>query len=263
MNFLLGADPEVFLQKDGYFFSGFGMIKGDKRHPQKVDKGAVQVDGMALEFNIDPATCEEEFVNNVQAVMGTLQSMVPEYQLTPTPTAHFTPEYMATQPDEALELGCEPDFCAYTGKANDKPDGNVCYRTGAGHVHIGITENKDIDDPIHKQMCDIIARELDVYLALPSLLFDEDTERRSLYGKAGCIRYKEYGLEYRVLSNKWLSSPELISWVYRSVATCLRNLSAGVRHQDTLDNVEEIINNSDVEAAKAIIKQLGLEVPNV
>lgn len=263
MNFLLGADPEVFLEKGGHFFSGFGLIKGDKQRPFKVDKGAVQVDGMALEFNIDPATCEEEFVNNIQAVMDTLQSMVPEYKLTPVPTAHFTPEYMSTQPEEALILGCEPDYCAYTGEANEKPDANVTFRTGAGHVHIGFTEGQKISDPIHKQTCDIIARELDIYLAIPSLIFDTDRERRALYGKAGCLRYKEYGLEYRVLSNKWLSSPELISWVYRSVATCLRNLSQGIRYQDSIGNVEQIINESDVEAAVGIIEELGLEVPNV
>ena len=52
---LVGCDPEVFVKQNGVFKSAFGLIKGDKKNPQKIRNGAVQVDGMALEFNIDPA----------------------------------------------------------------------------------------------------------------------------------------------------------------------------------------------------------------
>jgi hypothetical protein len=38
--------------------------------------------------------------------------------------------------------------------------------------------------------------------------------RRELYGKAGAFRPKPYGVEYRVLSNRWLNSEALIRWVY-------------------------------------------------
>jgi hypothetical protein len=58
MEFKIGADPEFFLRDKatGKFVSAHGLIPGTKRQPMKVDKGAVQVDGMALEFNIDPVT---------------------------------------------------------------------------------------------------------------------------------------------------------------------------------------------------------------
>ena len=59
---LIGCDPEVFVKKDGLFKSAHGLIKGDKKNPFKIRSGAVQVDGMALEFNIDPAHNEDEFV---------------------------------------------------------------------------------------------------------------------------------------------------------------------------------------------------------
>ena len=52
---LVGCDPEVFVAKGGKFISAHGMIPGTKKAPHKVERGAVQVDGMALEFNIDPA----------------------------------------------------------------------------------------------------------------------------------------------------------------------------------------------------------------
>ena len=57
---LVGCDPEVFVAQGGVFKSAYNLIKGDKKNPQKIRSGAVQVDGMALEFNIDPAATENE-----------------------------------------------------------------------------------------------------------------------------------------------------------------------------------------------------------
>ena len=255
MDFLLGADPEVFVKIGDKFLSAFGLVKGDKLNPHKVKHGAVQVDGMALEFNIDPATNKEEFVNNIQAVMATLQGMVPEYELAAVPTAHFGAEYIATQPPEATELGCEPDFNAYTSAVNPKPNADLPFRTGAGHVHVGWTENAD--DPLHLEMCETLIKELDAVLGLPSLFLDGDTQRREMYGKAGAYRPKTYGVEYRVLSNFWLQSEELIEFIYQGVSRAITNLSEGTTLYDKYD-VEAIINSGDMKAADAIVKRHNL-----
>jgi len=58
MKILVGCDPELFVKKDGVLVSAHGLVQGSKEHPFRVSKGAVQVDGMALEFNIDPAEDE-------------------------------------------------------------------------------------------------------------------------------------------------------------------------------------------------------------
>ena len=102
---LVGCDPEVFVKQAGVFKSAFNLIKGDKKHPQKVRNGAVQVDGMALEFNIDPAHSEDEFCYYVQDVLDTMTKMVPEYEVVAVPVAHFDAGYMKLQPAAALELG--------------------------------------------------------------------------------------------------------------------------------------------------------------
>ena len=86
---LVGADPEVFVQQQGIFRSAYNLIKGDKKNPQRVNKGAVQVDGMALEFNIEPAANADEFLVNIDTVFNTLRSMVPDYDIAVTPVAHF------------------------------------------------------------------------------------------------------------------------------------------------------------------------------
>jgi len=94
MDMLFGADPELFVFQHGKVQSGYGLIEGDKENPFKVENGAVQVDGMALEFNIDPAMDEEGFVFNLESVMRQLQKMVPDYELHADPVAHFGAEFI-------------------------------------------------------------------------------------------------------------------------------------------------------------------------
>lgn len=263
MNFKFGADPELFVQKDGTFISGHGLIQGDKENPYPVNHGAVQVDGMALEFNIDPALDEEGFVFNIESVLSQLKAMVPEYNLVATPVAHFTAEYLDIQPKEAKELGCDPDFNAWTGLQNSVPDNTVVFRTGSGHIHIGWTDNASITEPEHVSNAQAMVRQLDFYLGLPSLQFDADTQRRELYGKAGAHRIKPYGVEYRVLSNSWLRSRDLMAWAFRASKKAATDLVNGVRLQDKFGDIQEIINTSDVKKAMKIISAAKLEVPCV
>lgn len=256
---LIGADPELFAKSGDTYLSAHGMIPGDKKNPHRVKDGAVQVDGMALEFNIEPAATRQEFRTNIYSVLEQLRAMVPEVEVVADPVARFTEDYMATQCREALELGCDPDYNAWTGLRNRRPDVSLPIRTGSGHVHIGWTETEI--DQAHIDMCEPFVRQLDFYLALVSLTFDSDTERRSMYGQAGAYRPKTYGLEYRVLSNKWLSDPTLVDWVYDSTVACFDSMFEGPPLFEKHGNIQPIINNSDIAAAKAIIEEENLPVP--
>lgn len=258
---LVGCDPEVFVKKNGVFHSAHNLIKGDKKNPQKVKCGAVQVDGMALEFNIDPAATEGEFLINVQTVYDIMASMVPGFELVATPVADFPMEYLATQPAEALELGCEPDFNAWSRDVNPRPDGERPMRTASGHVHVGWTADEDIADGNHVRRAQDVVKQLDFYLGLPSLMYDTDVRRRSMYGKAGACRYKSYGVEYRTLSNMWLNSPELIKWVFRTTKKAVEDLMNGNSLVERHGDIQAIINNSDAKAARKIILAERLEVP--
>lgn len=264
LNILIGCDPEIFVKKDGQFVSAHGLIKGDKDNPTPVEKGAVQVDGMALEFNINPAATEQEFVGNVEHVMKLLDAMVPGYELAPVPVAHFPLEYIAAQPREARELGCNPDFNAYTGFANRKPNANRPMRTASGHIHIGWTEGQNILDESHMAACHAVAKQCDIMLGLASLFYDNDTERRSMYGQGGCIRYKPYGVEYRTLSNAWLLTPERMSWVFRNTKKAMEMLFSGNALYQEAEamgvDIQAIINNSDKDAAEPLIRRWNLEL---
>lgn len=261
--FKFGADPELFVKKNGVFVSGHGLIPGDKKSPYPVANGAVQVDGMALEFNIDPVDNEEDFIFNLDSVMSQLIKMVDGYEVVASPVADFTREYMDSQPVEAKELGCEPDYNAWSEEENPNPNVEVCFRTGSGHLHIGWEDGVDIEDMKHKKMSQAVVKQLDYYLGLPSLFFDNDTQRRELYGKAGAHRVKPYGVEYRVLSNKWLSSHSLMSWVFNNAKKALEDMFDGKFLPKDGGDIQEIINTSDMKKAEVLINRYGLGVPNV
>jgi hypothetical protein len=227
INVLLGADPELFVVDNaGRPRSAHGLVPGTKESPHKVKCGAVQVDGMALEFNIDPAKTENEFVGNIKTVMKELRKMTPEeFKFHIKPSVRFHGNHLRTQPDEAKELGCMPDFNVYTMAENPRPDSNTTLRTASGHIHIGVGEPvEDPNEEMHVIRCATLAKHLDLFLGLRSLEWDADQTRRKLYGNPGAIRLKPYGLEYRVLSNQWLENENLIRFVYKQTMACIADL---------------------------------------
>lgn len=263
MEILIGCDPELFVKQNNLFQSAWNLIRGDKKNPQKVRNGAVQVDGMALEFNIVPASTEDQFLYNVKDVLDQLVKMVPGYQVVAVPVAHFTEEHMKLQPPEALELGCDPDYNGWTGDQNIKPNADRPMRTASGHVHIGWRAPLPEDEILYQEFVDAagMARQQDFYLGLGSLFYDADQERRQMYGNPGCFRVKPYGMEYRTLSNAWLRSDELTKWVHRNAVRGALAYFDNKRLDEKYGNISDIILNSDKDAALKIIKAEGLELP--
>lgn len=255
---LIGTDPEFFLKEEGIYISAHGMIPGTKVEPFPVDKGAVQVDGMAVEFNTAPAVTAEEFTNNIKTVLHKLREMIPNnFEFAFDPVAHFDPEYLALQPHEAINLGCDPDFNAYTGEMNQRPDVKKPFRTAAGHLHLGWRDPREIDGEDHV-VAQMVVRQLDFMLGIPSLLLDPDTQRRELYGEAGAYRTKEYGVEYRVLSNFWLKSPELIKWAHDRSCFAFHLLQKKrINLFDLYGNTaKDIINNNDIKRATKFTEEI-------
>lgn len=254
----IGCDPEFFLKKDGKFVSAHGMIEGTKKNPQPVKDGAVQVDGMALEFNINPAETAEEFKNNIKSVLSDLRKMIPEeYEFCFVPVADFGREYIDQQPEEAKVLGCEPDFNAYTSKPNPTPDANKGFRTASGHIHIGWTEGQDITDPEHVEACEMFVKQMDWFLGIPSLMYDKDNTRRQLYGKAGAYRPKHYGVEYRVLSNFWLNpkNEEFLDYIFPATITAFDELVKGNYFFNSVGNAGYAL-NEEYNSIDMIIKYI-------
>ena len=232
MALTIGCDPEVFVYDThlNKYISAWGLFPGTKEHPFPVPHGAIQVDGNALEFNIDPASAEEEFVDNIASVMGTMSRMVkavnPNYIIRFEPVAKFDDSDFELLPMEAKILGCDPDFDPSNGYAirapniMDKP-----IRTGSGHIHIGWT----FGDPFNKE--GFMERMSVAEKITPHLLEkakgwenESSTERRKYYGGNNACRPKPYGVELRALDNLWLKSEETIREVYRATVDAFMNL---------------------------------------
>jgi len=228
MEILIGADPEFFVRnkKTNELISAHGLIAGTKKEPIPMGPGHAQVDGMALEINVPPAKNAKEFIDGFKGVMNALQKELPDVTFDFSPVAHFGADVIKNQPREARELGCEPDFNAYNaGKPFPRPNADTPFRTASGHVHIGWTNEQDVGDPDHIEACIMLSKQLDFMLGLPSLVWDEDVTRRQLYGKAGCYRPKHYGMEYRTMSNAWLTDDERIKFVVEQSIDAFQKLT--------------------------------------
>jgi hypothetical protein len=263
MEILVGCDPEIFvLNKAGVPVSAHGMVPGTKVNPHRVAGGSVQVDGMALEIGIDPAKTQEDFYLSINQVMEHLKTMLPEgHELHLAATARFSIEEMEAAPAEAKMLGCEPDYDAYSKRANPRPKDPGSMRTAAGHVHVGWGSGMG-GDVEHIAECVMLAKELDHRLGIPSVLWDMDYKRRKVYGKAGAYRPKPYGMEYRVLSNFWLRDRAYIEWVYKTVITAVEDLQRGYEQETQHpERARMIINYNRTEDAERWCRDKGIRNP--
>lgn len=248
--FTFGADPELFVKNlsTDKFVSAEGLIPGTKLNPYRVEKGAVQVDGMAAEFNIDPVDNYWAFDENITAVIDQLQGMLPQdHVLVCKPAVVFDEDVWTGSPDKAKELGCSPDFNAWTGSVNPPPHDpdNPRLRTASGHLHIGWTDGESLADPDHLSNCRDLVKQFDWYLGAWSLVVDPDPVRRRLYGKAGACRYKDYGVEYRVLSNFWVMDSRMRLQVWNRMQNAIRNISKSFLPDTAADFTGRLIQSID------------------
>lgn len=221
----IGADPELFIydtENDEYICPD-GLIPGTKEEPFKVDGGAVQQDGFAAEFNIDPCTNYSDFSDRMRGVQDQLQKMLPKnYVLRPDASAQFSPEQWDRASDQTKVLGCSPDYNAWTLNVNPPAKAKDMLRCAGGHLHFGWTEDADMTDKeYYKAVIDLV-RQLDWMLGGWSLNYDKDKLRRKMYGKAGSMRFKPYGVEYRTLSNFWLDTDKDRNMLLNTWNRCCR-----------------------------------------
>lgn len=264
MKLTIGADPEFFVRRGVHCISGHVFNCGTKHKPLATLHGAVQVDGVALECNVKPSSTKEDFLSNVLGVVNDLRRIVqdrdPLCSLVARPSVFFGNKKLAALPRHIGQLGCSPDFDAYTKKILSPPRHEIPFRTGAGHIHLGWTEGVNPRNKQHFDTCCELAVELDYQLGLPSLLWDKDTRRRRLYGKAGSFRPKPYGMEYRVLSNHWLNTPGLITFVFEKTQLAFHNYHRGVKFEPYYgEYAKEKINTHDTswrECTPGLAKEL-------
>jgi len=121
-----------------------------------------------------------------------------------------------------------------------------------GHIHIGY-ENPDTDTSI------AIIQAMDLFLGVSSILLDDDTERRVMYGKAGAYRFKKYGVEYRTLSNFWIKDEQSIKWAYEQCLKMVEFINSGGIITNPQDIIQ-CINTCDKKLAEEILDDYNISV---
>lgn len=253
----IGADPEMFLysETEEKFVPVCGLVGGTKKEPIPVTKEghSLQEDNVMVEYTIPPCATRREFIDNIMFMRNYIDDTIlkPKGLVSKCiASATFNAEDLKS--DQALEFGCQPDFNAYTYEPNVVNRENILLRTSGGHIHIGY------DKPSFIKSIEIV-KALDLYLGLPSLMLDTDTERRKMYGKAGDYRLKEYGVEYRTLSGYFLLNDDLLKWVYENTMKAIEFVNMG----GIITNPEEIINcinTCNKQAALEIIEDYKINV---
>jgi len=256
---MIGTDQEVLLKDHtGKYISSIGLIGGSKAEPLEVECGNLQEDNVLAEFAIPPANSKEEFIAYINKTFGILQAKVKEYDLEIDikPSAVFDHDQLDN--NIAKEFGCDPDYNAYTFEPNIAPKYEEvgALRSCGGHVHVS---NDDIAQDENSRA--EFVRILDLLLGVPSVVMDDDKDRRKLYGKAGAYRPKSYGIEYRTLSNFWIRTEDHMSWVWDQVKRAEKMFKEGFRiNYETGCGAIECINNGDIDTARELIHEFKLEV---
>lgn len=235
IKFTIGADPEFFLKdtETRAFVSAHDKVPGTKHKPVKLPDGsAIQADGTAVEFNIEPAETAEEFSDKIFSAINEIRKIVPtRYEFCYQPYVTYSSPVWKEIPDSAKELGCDPDWSAISfseGQQNTVVNPGQT-RTGSGHIHLGWTKDQSTKhDTVHFKDAVLFAACLEKTFG--SVLTKLDPlvgVRERYYGLPGSFRCKPYGMEYRRLSNAWLSDKKKHIFVAKAALQTAQQIAQG------------------------------------
>ena len=253
----LGSDMECFAKnKDGHHVALCGKIGGTKEQPiqlKHLPKGyMVQEDNVAAEFNIPVCNTCTDFVEAFSIMRGEITGILDKLALTISDNASYSFDKTELTHPKALIFGCEPDFDAWSKKENRKPfSEDDTLRTCGGHIHVG--SNIDMVAGV---------RNMDLFLGVPAVILDNtpaSIARRVLYGKAGAMRPKPYGWEYRTLSNFWMFKDVLVEWVYNQTKRACEFSDQITIKEGEL--IQACINTGNMDIAKSLVEKYNIEMP--
>jgi hypothetical protein len=261
----IGSDPEFLLADSEGIKSAIPVLKQDKDNPIDLQDGyKIYYDNTMFEASLPPATSKEVFRETFRTLFKKMKK-VTDMEVIAMPSHDFSLEE-CSHPG-ALVSGCDPELDAYERKSYTPPDFTKgTFRSAGGHIHVGREdfgkiEEYDFNEPLlGSDSKENMVKLMDVLVGLPLTVIDnseQSKKRKKIYGKAGRFRRTSYGIEYRTLSNYWLSSPELVDFVYELTEKSYNYLFEGKEvKEETSLKVREIINSDNEEEALKLIKEL-------
>lgn len=269
INVTLGSDPEfAVVDRNGIPKSVVGLLGGTKQKPTDIGNGCgSQEDNVGAEITIPPTNNRQEFIDSIMYGKNTCTEILQEkgYDLHLESASSFVYNKKELNSRAAMEFGCDPSFCIYTKDISHRPDpeeiGNL--RSFGFHIHIGFNGIAEIDT------IENIIKAMDIYCGIPSIIIDNDTERRKLYGNAGDFRFKHLPeknitiVEYRTLGGNMHKSEELIGYVFDQTQKAIDIVNNWGEYEKDIENnldiIQDTIDNGNIEKAKELCEYFKIE----
>lgn len=255
----LGSDPEIFaVNGEGELLPAYEFLKSKDETKADTPSKRAYWDGFQAEFTTEQRHCLAYHVDSIQLglvrVLLAARAHDKKAKLSIENVVKIPEATMAKASQEHVEFGCDPSHNAYGVGGIRVLDARMLpYRFAGGHIHLdmGVVPVTDAI-PIVKAI-DKIAGVATVGMFEK---YDNPT-RREFYGLAGEFRLPSYGLEYRVLSNAWLTHPAITHFTFELVraAAKLQFVKMDSFWEGSEDEVQHVINRCDVAGARAIIKR--------
>ena len=240
----LGTDTEGFLyhvkSQQHVPATSFNTPETSEKRGSLGVYGTFHRDNILIEYQTFPAPISK-FPSMVRNARVTLSNILWRrgFRAFYSPIIEYKDPRMVACP-EALEMGCNPDLCAYTGEKFHGPTTWTdlgLSRVAGGHIHIG-----GIEDYSEEQKRNLV-KLLDIFFAQKeqSTLVSWNTElrRREFYGQWGRWRDKPYGLEYRSPGPWWpAGSLSQTAQIGTGVQICVNANDAQLNADDFRDQAE-------------------------
>lgn len=253
---MMGCDPELFLaDSQGALLPAFDVL------PDKQTNPGYFWDGFQAEFTTVPKTClfrtAAQLASQLNAIKRHVELTHPGMSVLKTDVVEVPRATMARVSDQHAALGCDPSHNLYGMRTAIPEDARTLpYRFTGGHIHFGCPKIA-----ADQEYAARIVQNLDKVLAVWSVgvaaTYEKSKIRRRYYGLAGEFRLPKHGLEYRTLSNFWLSSAPLFHITFELARVIMRATSYGLLDFWHCDQqlVIDIVNNYDVELARRVLRR--------
>ena len=265
-----GCDPEFFFEKEGKIIGSEKIIDINKGL-KAGNSSKFIVDGVQAELNPVPNSCRAQLGGEISRCFMTLYQKIQKdktIKINFKPTVKITKKELDTLDKKSQIFGCAPSKNTDKKSENSvsvKDPKTYMYRSAGGHIHIGshATGMADSFDPIAAIMREPerLITIMDIIVGNTCVLLDRDPsnkERRKVYGKAGEFRTPAHGIEYRTLSNFWLLSYPLMSFVMNLSRFSVSILASTMPGRDfekellssiNMTKIRKAINENDAELA--------------
>jgi len=263
----MGCDPEFFFKVDGETIGAEKILPKNGLSNPNYSNSKFVIDGVQAELNPSPDTCRARLANQISNCFKQLDAELKKQggniKADFSRTIEISKENLLALSEDSRKFGCAPSTNAYRSSSGMKIDAvdPTEYRTRAagGHIHIGHGSSTTWKKAFTKDTKRTV-QIFDLIVGNTCVLIDRDPsniERRKLYGRAGEYRLPNHGLEYRTLSNFWLTSYPLMSLVFalaRFATQIAVSPHADIYHKEFMKDIyvkdiKNAINNNDFDIA--------------